>query len=72
MKRYYQIDGDNNIFSTLKDAKFHVYVAYTENERIKYLQGCNIVKVVKEEIMTITPIHIHEDGSYSFGKTYKY
>ena len=69
MKKYYQIDGDNNQFSTLSEAKNHVYVAYTENERLKYLQHCDICGVVNEEVVSITPIIINEAGGFRFGKT---
>ena len=72
MKTYYQIDGDNNHFPTLREAKHHVYIAYTERERLKYLQGCNICGVAREEITTITPIIIDEAGGYRFGKTRKF
>ncbi len=72
MKKYYQIDGDNNLFATLRDAKHHIYVAYTERERVKYLQGCYISCVRNEEVVSVTPIHIDAEGGYSFGKTRRY
>lgn len=67
---YYQIDGDNNIFRTLKAAKDHIWIAYTQNERLKYLRGASITKVVNDEAVTMTPIIVTTD-SYSFGKTIK-
>lgn len=33
MKRYYIIDGDNNIFDALRAAKYHVEIAYTKEEQ---------------------------------------
>lgn len=70
MKAYYQIDGDNNIFRTLKEAKYHVWIAYTQKERVKYLSDTYITKVVGEEVVTITKIKVNNE-SYSFGKTIK-
>lgn len=69
MEKYYQIDGDNNMFATLREAKHHVYVAYTERERVKYLRGSNIVCVRDGEVRTVTPINIDNEGRYSFGRT---
>ena len=71
MKTYYQIDGENQLVSTLAEAKHHVYSAYTQRERKMYLRDCSIIKVVNEEIATITPIIITDD-SYRFGRTKKY
>lgn len=71
-KIYYQIDVINETFATLKDAKFHVYVAYTDKERAKYLRDTNICKVVNGETSTVTPIIVTETGKYKFGKTVKY
>lgn len=69
---YYIIDGINETFATLKDAKFHVYVAYTDKERAKYLRDTNICKVVNGETSTVTDILVDENGKYKFGKTVKY
>lgn len=70
MVKYYQIDGDDNIFRSLRNAKHHVWIAYTQSERIKYLTGCSIAKVENGRVVTITPIIVTTDG-YSFGKTEK-
>lgn len=69
---YYIIDGINETFATLKDAKFHVYVAYTDKERAKYLRDTNICKVVNGETSTVTDILVDDNGKYKFGKTVKY
>lgn len=71
MKAFYQIDGVNENFRTLNAAKFHVYVAYTERERIKELTNTVISKIHNDNVTTITPINIDENGNYSFGKTKK-
>ena len=65
---HYRIDGVNEMFRTMADAKHHVWVAYTQRERRMYLRGCMICKIVNEEVVSMTPI-IVEDDSYKFGKT---
>lgn len=70
MSCYYLIDGDNNRFRSLREAKHHVWVAYTQEERVKYLSDGVIMRVLNEEVVTITPI-IVTDKKYSFGKTKK-
>ncbi len=64
----YQIDGDSNVFRSLRAAKHHVWCAYTQKERLKYLRNADIVKIVNDAVVTRTPIHVTTDG-YSFGKT---
>lgn len=68
----YRIDGENQVFSTLKDAKYHIYFAYTDNERIRhfgkepcYIEGldCN------GDPVSITEIRVSESGKESFGRT---
>lgn len=65
---YYQIDGDNNTFRSLRAAKDHIWLAYTQAERYKYLRDTSIVKIVNDEAVTMTPIIVTTE-SYSFGKT---
>ena len=64
----YKIDGDNNTFRSLRAAKNHVWMAYTQEERLKYLIDTDIVRIVNDEVVTRTPIIVTTDG-YSFGKT---
>ena len=45
----YFIDGENNIFKTLSEAKYHIYIAYTKNERVKYLNEACIVGFDKKD-----------------------
>lgn len=33
MKKYYIIDGDNNVFDTLRADKYHIEIAYTPAEQ---------------------------------------
>ena len=66
----YKIDGCDEKFRTLRNAKLHVYLAYTQKERIKELKDSSIVKFIDGEAVTATPIIVTSDG-YSFGKTCK-
>lgn len=67
---YYIIDGVNERFRTLKNAKHHIWVAYTQRERFKYLYDAYICKVVNDEVVTVTKINVTTDG-YSFSKPIK-
>lgn len=67
---YYCIDGDNNRFRSLREAKHHVWLAYTQEERVKYLRDNAILRVVNDSVVTITPIVVTANN-YSFGKTKK-
>lgn len=64
----YQIDGDNNVFRSLRAAKNHVWCAYTQEERLKCLKDSFIVRIENDKVVTMTPIIVTTDG-YSFGKT---
>ena len=71
----YRIDGENETFSTLKDAKYHIWFAYTNNERIRYFgkEPSYIVGIDrKDEIVSITEIKVDDKGKESFGKTMRY
>lgn len=70
-KSYFLIDGVNEEFTTLNDAKHHIYLAYTSEERVKYLSGTSIVHIKNDNEVSYTPIYIKKDGSYSFGRTIK-
>jgi hypothetical protein len=66
----YQINGDNNVFRSLRAAKHHVFLAYTQEERIKYLNNTDIIRYENDMEVTRTRIYVTTDG-YSFGKTIK-
>lgn len=68
---YWTIDGCNDAFKTLDDAKYHCEIAYTEHERIKYLRNCEIIHVVNEEVVSSVTIKLTEDGKLSFGRIKK-
>ena len=67
----YRIEGEEQEFFTLKDAKFHIYIAYTDDERVKMLNGSSIVKYINGEPKTETSIIVDGAGKYKFGKTKK-
>lgn len=66
----YVIEGDESTFRSLRAAKHHVYMAYTQEERIKMLSDSVIMRIKNERVVTRTPIIVTTDG-YSFGKTVK-
>ena len=68
---YYQIDGEEGQFFSLRDAKFHIYIAYTKQERIRDLKGCSIFKYVDGEPVSETKIIVDNSGNYGFSKTIK-
>lgn len=71
----YRIDGENEGFRTLRDAKYHIWGAYTPNERVKYFgkEPCYICGIGRhDEIVSLTEIKVDENGRESFGKTYRY
>ena len=70
-KSTYRIDGDNNLFATLREAKHHIYVAYTAREAVKYLTGAVIACVRGEHVHTLTPIMVSDEGRVSYGRTRK-
>ena len=70
MKRYYIIDGDNNTFDTLRDAKFHIDIAYTPQEQKKYLHGTYIVGMQGDREISQTKITVTDKG-VKYGMTEK-
>lgn len=69
---YWQIDGVNEIFRTLKDAKHHIWFAYTPAERIKYLSGSSITHWIGEEIVSTVAITLRDAGTLThYGKVTK-
>lgn len=70
-KNYWAIDGDNNIFDTLSEAKYHCDIAYTPKERIKYLNNTEIYQIKNGELHSIVTIHTDDNGNLSFSKPTK-
>ena len=68
-KVYYRIGSDDsNKFSTLRSAKHHVWMAYTQKERVNELNGESIYKIYEGEPISETKIYVTTDA-YGFGKT---
>ena len=67
--KYYAIDGVNYAFPTLREAKWHCEIAYTPNERKKFLHDTCITKVVNDEVKTYTRIYVSDSGKLSFGRS---
>lgn len=65
---FYKIDGCDEQFRSLRNAKHHIWIAYSKEERLKELQDVNIIKYKDDVAVTKTPIFVTIDG-YSFGKT---
>lgn len=69
---YYRIDGVDEVFKSLKDAKYYIWNAYTNNRGIglekspNYILGCN-----DDKCLTATEIKVNEEGKVSFGKAKK-
>lgn len=71
MKIYYTIGTEGtNTFSSLRAAKRHVFVAYTQEERVRKLTGESIYKIVDGEPITKTEICVTTDA-YFFSRTQK-
>ena len=64
----YQIDGDDNVFRSLRAAKHHVFLAYTQEERMNQLNNTDIIRFENDIAVTRTRIYVTTYG-YSFGKT---
>lgn len=61
------IDGCNESFATLSDAKWHCMVAYTDSERSRYLDGACIVHIEKGKVVSVVEV-IVSDGKVKFSK----
>ena len=70
-KNYWAIDGVNEYFNTLSDAKYHCEIAYTPNERLKYLDNSEIYQIKDGELHSTVTIHTDDEGNLSFSKPHK-
>jgi hypothetical protein len=69
---YWTIDGINEAFESLKDAKWHVEIAFTNNERVKWLTNTSISHIVNGEVVSTVKINIDSDGGFKFGRIEKF
>lgn len=70
-KNFWTIDGINEIFESLSDAKWHVEIAFTPSERMKYLRNTNINHIVNGECVSTVSVKINDNGKFGFGKIVK-
>lgn len=68
MRNYWIIDGDNNEFATLREAKSHIWLAYTDKER-QQLDGETITHVVNERAVGLVFIYVNGDGKATYSST---
>lgn len=69
----YQVDDVNYGFNSLKEAKWHVQIAYTNKERLKYRHESWCIYGIdrKGDLVSSTEIKVDDDGNLSFGRTLK-
>lgn len=65
----YIIDGCNEMFLTLQEAKKHIWLAYTPKECIKELTDTCIVGWKGGEVHSLTAIRVNKNGKVSYGRT---
>lgn len=70
--RTYTIDGCNEMFLTLQEAKKHIWLAYTPKECIKELTDICIVGWKDGEVHSLTAIRVNKNGKVSYSRTVKY
>lgn len=68
----YTIDGCNEMFLTLQEAKTHIWIAYTPKECIKELTDTYIVGWKGGEVHSLTAIKVNDNGKVSYDRTVKY
>lgn len=76
---YYRIETsdwmDDFLFDTLREAKHHIYSAYTKREAARKFSQAHramITHTVGEEIVSTTAFYADEDGNINYGRTTKY
>lgn len=66
----YRIDGVNETFNTLKDAKYYLSFYTQKDFKSEELLGTDIVGSKGDDCITLTPIKGYEGGRVLYGKTY--
>lgn len=66
----YRIDGCNEVFQTLKDAKDYLSNYTIRDFKSEELQGTDIIAFKGGDAITLTPIKEYKDGRVLYGKTY--
>lgn len=70
-KSFWTIDGINETFESLNDAKWHVEIAFTPGERMKYLRNTSISHIVNDERVSTVSVKIDDEGKFGFGRIVK-
>lgn len=68
MKNYWNIECDTNEFATLKEAKKHIWLAYTDKER-KQLDNETITHVVNGVVVGLVVIYVNDEGKATYSST---
>lgn len=64
MKTKWYISNTNESFDKLRDLMWHIEIAYTPNERIKYLNKEFVVKITKKESIAKYIIEVDDNGHF--------
>lgn len=62
-QNYYQVDGIDIEFKSLKEAKHHCEHEFNLEEKIKYLDGAEVYNIVKGELYQVYVIRVDEKGN---------
>lgn len=69
----YTIEGQNQAFKSLSDAKYHASHNDTPNEHIRfYREPTYIIGRRGDNIVSLTLIKVDDKGNVTFGRTEKY
>lgn len=71
LSSYWCIDGEPHRFASLSAAKFHIWLAYTDRERVKCLHDSYIYHVIDEEIISVVSIRVGDTGKAHFSRPVK-
>lgn len=66
----YRIDGVNEVFKTLKDAKYFLSFYTQKDFKSEELLGTDIVGFKGDDCITLTLIRGYKGGRVLYGKTY--
>lgn len=66
----YRIDGVNEVFKTLKDAKYYLSFYTQKDFKSEELLDTDISGFKGNDCISLTPIKGYEDGRVLYGKTY--
>lgn len=70
-KNYWLIDGAEEEFNTLSEAKHFCEREFNPKERIEYLNNTEIFQIKNDELYSTVTIHTDDKGNLSFSKPTK-